>query len=76
MDYDGITVRKDTGVDHVAEIVLDRPDALNALNTAMAESIAEACADLGGDPASGRSCSAPRGQRPSAQARTSRNATP
>ena len=50
MDYDGITVRKDTGVDHVAEIVLDRPDALNALNTAMAESIAEACADLGGDP--------------------------
>lgn len=41
MDYDGITVRKDTGVDHVAEIVLDRPDALNALNTAMAESIAD-----------------------------------
>ena len=32
----------DTGVDHVAEIVLDRPDALNALNTAMAESLAEA----------------------------------
>jgi enoyl-CoA hydratase/carnithine racemase len=50
MDYDGITVRRDTGVDHVAEIVLDRPDALNALNTAMAESIAAACADLGGDP--------------------------
>ena len=50
MDYDGITVRKDTGADHVAEIVLDRPDALNALNTAMAESIAAACADLGGDP--------------------------
>ena len=49
MDYDGITVRRDTGVDHVAEIVLDRPDALNALNTAMAESIAAACADLGGD---------------------------
>lgn len=50
MDYDGITVRKDTGVDHVAEIVLARPDALNALNTAMAESIAEACADLAADP--------------------------
>ena len=49
MDYDGITVRKDAGVDHVAEIVLDRPDALNALNTAMGESIAAACADLGGD---------------------------
>ena len=50
VDYDGITVRKDAGVDHVAEIVLDRPDALNALNTAMGESIAAACADLGGDP--------------------------
>jgi enoyl-CoA hydratase/carnithine racemase len=50
VDYDGITVRKDTGVDHVAEIVLDRPDALNALNTAMAESIAAACADLSSDP--------------------------
>jgi enoyl-CoA hydratase/carnithine racemase len=50
VDYDGITVRKDAGVEYVAEIVLDRPDALNALNTAMAESIAAACADLGGDP--------------------------
>jgi len=50
VDYDGITVRKDAGADHVAEIVLDRPDALHALNTAMAESIAAACADLGGDP--------------------------
>ena len=49
MDYDGITVRKDAGVHYVAEIVLDRPDALNALNAAMAESIAAACADLGGD---------------------------
>jgi enoyl-CoA hydratase/carnithine racemase len=49
VDYDGITVRKDAGVHYVAEIVLDRPDALNALNTAMAESIAAACADLGGD---------------------------
>jgi enoyl-CoA hydratase/carnithine racemase len=49
VDYDGITVRKDTGVDHVAEIVLDRPDALNALNTAMAESVAAACADLADD---------------------------
>ena len=37
MDYDGITVRKHAGVDYVAEIVLDRADALNALNTAMPE---------------------------------------
>jgi enoyl-CoA hydratase/carnithine racemase len=50
VDYDGIIVRKDAGVEYVAEIVLDRPDALNALNTAMAESIAAACADLGSDP--------------------------
>jgi len=49
VDYDGITVRKDAGADHVAEIVLDRPEAMNALNTAMGESIAAACADLAGD---------------------------
>ena len=47
MDYDGITVRRHDGF--VAEIVLDRPAAMNALNTAMAESIAAACADLGAD---------------------------
>ncbi len=34
---------------YVAEIVLDRPAAMNALNTAMAESIAAACADIGAD---------------------------
>ena len=50
MDYDGITVRKDADVEYVAEIVLDRPQAMNALNTAMGESIAAACADLGKDP--------------------------
>jgi enoyl-CoA hydratase/carnithine racemase len=33
----------------VAEIVLDRPDALNALNTAMASRLAAACAELGAD---------------------------
>jgi enoyl-CoA hydratase/carnithine racemase len=47
MDYDGITVRRHDGF--VAEIVLDRPAAMNALNTAMAESIAAACADLSAD---------------------------
>ncbi len=47
MDYDGITVRRHDGF--VAEIVLDRPAAMNALSTAMAESIAAACAGLGTD---------------------------
>jgi enoyl-CoA hydratase/carnithine racemase len=47
MDYDGITVRRHDGF--VAEIVLDRPAAMNALNTAMAESIAAACADMAKD---------------------------
>ena len=47
MDYDGITVRRHDGF--VAEIVLDRPAAMNALSTAMAESIAAACADLSAD---------------------------
>ena len=47
MDYDGITVRRHDGF--VAEIVLDRPAAMNALNTAMAESIAAACADTAKD---------------------------
>jgi enoyl-CoA hydratase/carnithine racemase len=33
----------------VAELVLDRPEAMNAINTAMAASIAEACAGLAAD---------------------------
>jgi len=33
----------------VAEIVLDRPEAMNALSSAMAESMAAACAALGAD---------------------------
>jgi enoyl-CoA hydratase/carnithine racemase len=45
--YEGITVHRHG--DYIAEIVLGRPEALNALNTAMAESIAAACADLGND---------------------------
>jgi enoyl-CoA hydratase/carnithine racemase len=44
---DGITLRRDD--EFVAEIVLDRPEALNALSTAMAKSIAVACARLGAD---------------------------
>ncbi|MBO0776968.1 MAG: enoyl-CoA hydratase/isomerase family protein, partial [Actinobacteria bacterium] len=34
----------------VAEIVLDRPDALNAINTAMAARLAQVCPELAADP--------------------------
>lgn len=34
---------------YVAELVLDRPDALNALSTAMAAELAEACRELSAD---------------------------
>lgn len=47
MDYDGITVRRHG--EFVTEIVLDRPAAMNALSTAMAESIAAACAEIAAD---------------------------
>ena len=36
---------------HVAELVLDRPEARNALSTAMAEDIARACVRIGDDDA-------------------------
>lgn len=35
--------------DHVAELVLDRPEAMNALSTEMARSVAAACATLAAD---------------------------
>lgn len=35
--------------DHVAEIVLDRPQAHNALSTAMADQLARTCAEVGAD---------------------------
>jgi enoyl-CoA hydratase/carnithine racemase len=38
--------RPDTGI---AQVVLDRPGAMNALNTAMAARLAEVCAGLAGD---------------------------
>lgn len=44
---EGIVVRRHDGF--VAEIVLDRPEAMNALNTAMGRSIAAACAELAAD---------------------------
>lgn len=43
---DTIAVRRDG---HVAEIVLDRPEAHNALSTAMARELAAACAEVAAD---------------------------
>ncbi len=49
MTLDGVTLRRDAGDGHVAEIVLDRPEALNALSTAMARRLAAVCADVAAD---------------------------
>ena len=38
------------GLAHVAELVLDRPEALNAVSTAMAQAIADATTALSADP--------------------------
>ncbi|MFD7921545.1 enoyl-CoA hydratase/isomerase family protein [Streptomyces sp. NPDC059740] len=46
---EGVTLRR--AGEHVAELVLDRPKAMNAVSTAMAGSIAGACAELAADPA-------------------------
>jgi enoyl-CoA hydratase/carnithine racemase len=46
---DGVAVRRAAGTPAVAEIVLDRPEAMNALNTAMAARLARVCADLAAD---------------------------
>ncbi|MFC4492794.1 enoyl-CoA hydratase/isomerase family protein [Streptomyces ovatisporus] len=43
-----IAVRKDAGT-HVAELVLDRPAAMNAVSSELAARLAEACADLAAD---------------------------
>jgi enoyl-CoA hydratase/carnithine racemase len=46
---DGVSVRQHViGEAGVVEIVLDRPEALNAINTAMAARLAEACAEIAG----------------------------
>lgn len=42
----GVTLRRDG---HVAEIVLDRPEALNALSTAMARRLADVCGEVAAD---------------------------
>ncbi|WP_461030945.1 enoyl-CoA hydratase/isomerase family protein, partial [Streptomyces sparsus] len=43
-----VGVRKDDGT-HVAELVLDRPKAMNAVSTEVARGLAEACAALAAD---------------------------
>lgn len=43
---DGVTLRRDG---HVAEIVLDRPEALNALSTSMARRLAAVCREVADD---------------------------
>lgn len=45
-----VVVRGHEGLEHVAELVLDRPKAMNAVSTDMARSIAAACAALAADP--------------------------
>ncbi|MEU5398700.1 enoyl-CoA hydratase-related protein [Streptomyces sp. NPDC005963] len=47
--FDDFVVIRRSG--HVAELVLDRPAAMNAVSTAMARSIAAACEALAADPA-------------------------
>jgi len=47
---EGVTLRREARNEHVAEIVLDRADALNALSTAMARRLAAACAEVAADP--------------------------
>ncbi|MFJ2745011.1 enoyl-CoA hydratase/isomerase family protein [Streptomyces sp. NPDC087440] len=45
-----VVVRRHGDGGHVAELVLDRPKAMNAVSSAMAASIGEACAALAADP--------------------------
>jgi enoyl-CoA hydratase/carnithine racemase len=45
-----VEVRRHGDGGHVAELVLDRPKAMNAVSTEMARSIAAACAALSADP--------------------------
>jgi len=47
MSDDGVTIR--TGSAGTAEITLDRPEAMNALSTAMAARLAAVCTELGAD---------------------------
>jgi enoyl-CoA hydratase/carnithine racemase len=46
---DGVAVHRPEGRTAIAEITLDRPEAMNALSTAMAARLAAVCADLAAD---------------------------
>lgn len=46
----GVDLRRPDGAKHVAELVLDRPEAMNAISTAMARAIADAVRELEADP--------------------------
>ncbi|SDT06184.1 enoyl-CoA hydratase/isomerase family protein [Microlunatus soli] len=45
-----MTVRIERGDEHVAELVMDRPEALNAIDTQQGKAIAAACQELSADP--------------------------
>ena len=47
--YDHVAVRRHGERGHVVELVLDRPEALNALSTAMARDLAAAAAEVAAD---------------------------
>jgi enoyl-CoA hydratase/carnithine racemase len=49
MTQDGVSVRRLPEAAAVAEILLDRPEAMNALSTVMAARLAEVCAGLAAD---------------------------
>lgn len=46
---DGVTLRRDETNPHVAEIVLDRPEALNAISSALARRLTRVCAEVAAD---------------------------
>jgi enoyl-CoA hydratase/carnithine racemase len=46
-----VSVRVDRPSAPIAELIMDRPEAMNALSTEQARAIALACAELAGDPA-------------------------
>jgi len=49
LSTDGVVVRRHG--DHVAEITLDRPEAMNAISTALARALTAACGTIAADPA-------------------------
>ena len=48
-EHPGVLIRRPDDTPHVAELVLDRPEALNAISTAQAQSITAATAELAAD---------------------------